>query len=297
MLLSCYWGYVMRLYGYVVAGLLGAMAVSVAFGQSPGFMPRKDAADIPTYELISIHKTKDAKPWTIHDDPDGLTAKSASLRSLIAEAYGFSLGQLGERELIGSQDWMNTQLFDVHAKVDSTNVDKLKALTKAETMMVTVREIASRTPSFRMLMLQRLLEDRFQLKMHYEQRVMPIYEMTVAKGGVRMKTAHPTDPEHGSMEMSNGKLTGDNVPMSFIPKMLALVPDVERPVVDKTDTEGNYDFEVHWSPMGDSGQNGTTGSGPALFTALEEQAGLKLKAGKGPVWVIVVDHAEMPPEN
>jgi uncharacterized protein (TIGR03435 family) len=271
--------------------------ITSASGQGAGFTPRKDAADIPSYELVSIHKTKDAKPWTIHDDPDGLTAGSASLRSLIGEAYGYSLGQLGDKELIGTENWMNTQLFDVHAKVDSTNVERLKALAKADTMMATVRELATRTPSYRMLMLQRVLEDRFQLKMHYEQRVMPIYEMTLAKGGVRMKTAHPTDPEHGSMQMSNGKLSGDNVPMSFIPKILGLVPDVERPVIDKTDTEGNYDFEVHWSPMGDSGQNGSNGSGPALFTALEEQAGLKLKASKGPVWVIVVDHAEIPPEN
>ena len=287
----------MWLSGFVLAGLFGAMMVPLVFGQGAGFIPRKDAADIPSYELISIHKTKDAKPWTIHDEPDGLVAESASLRSLIGEAYGYSLGQLSDKELIGAENWMNTQLFDVHAKVDSTNVEKLKALAKADTMMVTVRELATRSPSYRMLMLQRLLEDRFSLKMHYEQRVMPIYEMTVAKDGVRMKTAHPTNPDHGSMQMSNGKLTGDNVPMSFIPKMLGLVSDVGRPVIDKTETEGNYDFELHWTTMADSGQNGTTGTGPALFTALEEQAGLKLKAGKGPVWVIVVDHAEMPPEN
>jgi uncharacterized protein (TIGR03435 family) len=146
-----------------------------------------------------------------------------------------------------------------------------------------------------MVMLQRLLEDRFRLKVHYEQRVMSLYEMTVAKGGVRMKSAHPVDPEHGSMSMSNGKLEGDNVPMAFIPVMFAL--ELERPVEDKTSTGGDFDFELHWTGMGETGSDNGENSAPSLFTAVQEQLGLKLQPGKGPVWVIVVDHAEMPSEN
>ena len=184
-------------------------------------------------------------------------------------------------------------MFDIHAKVDSAEVPKLKELTKAETMMVSVQEIVSRAPSFRMVMLERLLEDRFHLKVHYEQRVMPLYEMTVAKGGVRMKIAHPADPEHGSMSMSNGKLEGDNVPMAFIPVMFAL--ELERPVEDKTSTGGNFDFQLHWTGMGET--ETANESAPSIFTAAREQMGLKLQPGKGPVWVIVVDHAEMPSEN
>ena len=144
-------------------------------------------------------------------------------------------------------------------------------------------------------MLQRLLEDRFKLKVHYEQRVMSLYEMTVARGGVKMKAAHPADPEHGSMSMSNGKLEGDNVPMGFIPMVFAL--SLERPVEDKTSTAGNYDFQLHWSGIEDTQNSATDDSAPSLFTAAQEQMGLKLQPGKGPVWVIVVDHAEMPSEN
>ena len=178
---------------------------------------------------------------------------------------------------------------------ECAEVPKLKDMTKAETMMVEVQQIVSRTPTFRMVMLQRLLEDRFHLKVHYEQRVMPLYEMTVAKGGIRMKTAHPDDPEHGSLSMSNGKLEGDNVPMAFIPAVFAL--ELERPVEDKTSTGGNFDFQLHWTGMGEAESNSANESAPSIFTAVQEQMGLKLQPGKGPVWVIVVDHAEMPSEN
>jgi uncharacterized protein (TIGR03435 family) len=124
---------------------------------------------------------------------------------------------------------------------------------------------------------------------------MPLYEMTVAKGGIHMKAAHPADPEHGSMCMVNGKLVGENAPMAFIPVILAL--ELERPVEDETLVGGNFDFELHWTGMGEAGGNGGDESAPSLFTAVQEQLGLKLLPGKGPVWVIVVDHAEMPSEN
>jgi uncharacterized protein (TIGR03435 family) len=288
----------MHLAGLIAAGLLATMGTAASPGQSAGSTPRKDAAEVPSLELVSIHKTKDAKPSPeIHDDADGLTAESASLCSLIAEAYGFSIIRLSDQQLIGAPGWAKTELFDVRAKVDSSNVEKLKALKKAETMMVFAHEMTTRTPTLEMVMLQRLLEDRFNLKVHYEQRVMSVFEMTVAKGGVRMKPAHPADPEHGSAEMSNGKLKGDNVPMSFIALFLPLESDIGRPVADKTDATGNYDFELHWSAMGDSKDNGTAESAPSIFTAIQEQMGLKLNSSKEPVWVVVVDHAEMPSEN
>jgi uncharacterized protein (TIGR03435 family) len=154
-----------------IAGLLGyGVVLPVVLAQNAGFTPRKDMDQIPSYELVSIHKTQDGAngPPGIHDDPDGFTAGATSLRSLIGEAYGFSLGELGEQQLVGAPGWAKTQLFDIHAKVDSAEVPKLKELTKAETMMVSVQEIVTRTPSFRMVMLQRLLEDRFNLKVHYE---------------------------------------------------------------------------------------------------------------------------------
>ncbi len=276
------------------------LSLAVALGQGTGFTPRKDAGNVPSLELVSIHKTKESLAKSspeIHDEDEGLTAESATLHSLISEAYGFSFIPLSSQQLISEPGWAKTELFDVHAKVDSANVEKLKTLKKAETMVVFEQEMATRTPTLEMVMLQGLLEDRFKLKVHYEQRVMPVFEMTAAKGGIRMKTAHPKDPEHGSIEMSNGKLTGDNVPLPFIALMFPLESDIGRPVVDKTAVAGNYDFELHWSTIGDSKDNGSDGSAPSIFTAIQEQMGLKLKSDKGPVWVVVVDHAELPSGN
>jgi len=283
-----------------ITGLIGwAVLLPGARAQDAGFTVRNDAEQIPSYELVSIHNCQEGSSAPgIHEDPDGLTAGATSLRSLIGEAYGFALGQLSEQELVGSPGWAKTQLFDIHAKVDSEDVPKLKELTKAETMMVSVRQVVNRTPSFRMVMLQRLLEVRFHLKVHYEQREMPLYEMTVAKGGVRMKVAHPADPEHGSFSWIDGKqwgLKAENVPMAFIPVMFAM--ELQRPVEDKTSTDANFDFEMHYARMGAPEGNGADESAPSLFTAVQEQLGLKLQPGKGPVWVIVVDHAEMPSEN
>ena len=276
--------------------LCAVMLPAAAVAQTVGYTPRKDAAEIPSYELVSIHKTTETSVNPgIHDEPNGMNAIGQSLRAMIAEAYSFSLGTVSEQLITSVPAWAKTQLFDLHAKVDPDNVKKMEQLEAADTMAETVREMATRTPSYRMVMLQRVLEDRFHLKVHYEQKEMSLYEMTLAKGGVRMPVAHPKNPNSGTFSMSAGKLDGENVPVSFIAVALALV--AERPVEDKTDAKGSYDFKLRWTGMDAALGAGADEAAPSLFTAVEEQMGLKLKAGRGPVWVIVVDHAEMPTEN
>ena len=287
----------MRLGGYVAAGSLAVTGTSVCLGQSAGFTPRKDAADVPSLEIISIHKTKDPKPYPdIHDEDDGFTAASASLRSLIAEAYGFSLVALSDQQLLGAPGWAKTEFFDVQAKVDSENVEKLKALKKAETMTVFGQGMASRTPTVEMVMLQRLLEGRFRVKVHYEQRVMSLFEMTVAKGGVRLKVAHPENPEHGSIGMSDGKLTGDNVPLSFS-RCFCLWSRISD---GRCWTGRGVQRITTLSCTGrEWGTRRTTEPGGGAFVVYGYPGadGIEVSPSKGPVWVIVVDHAEMPSEN
>lgn len=281
-----------RLMGWVV----WSVAAPVVAAQTAGTTPRTDLDKIPSYALVSIHKTGNATAQAAENETeDGLTVTASTLQSLIGEAYGFSLGLVSDDELLGAPGWAKTQKFDIRAKVDNEDVATIAAMKKAETMLVEAGLMVHRTPTYRMVMLQRLLEDRFHLKMHYEQRVMSLYSMTVAKGGVKMKVAHAANPEEGSMSMSAGKLSGENVPMEFIPMVFALA--LERHVENKTGVEGNYDFELHYAPMGQTASSATDESAPSIFTAVQEQMGLKLQPGKGPVWVIVVDHAEMPTEN
>lgn len=280
----------------LAAGVVACWGL-VAGAQEKGFTPRPDAEQVPSYELVSVRVRAEDKGSVapgIRNLPDGWSAGDVTLKDLIGEAYGFQLGQLPDAQLEGLPGWAKSLKFDVTAKVDASNVEKLKAIDKADTMMVAVKELATRMPSARMLMLQRMMTDRFALKVHYEQRVMPVYEMELAKGGLKLKTAHPKNPESGSMTMSNGKFSGENVPVSFIPAILQMV--AERPVEDKTGAAGNYDFELRWSGEENAGDAGNVNA-PTFFTALEEQMGLKLKAAKGPVWVVVVDHVEMPGEN
>ena len=150
-------------------------------------------------------------------------------------------------------------------------------------------------------MVQALLIERFHLKMHHETRDLPAYAMTVAKGGVKLK---PSTHEGGEMHLAAGKFEGRGVSIAEIDAPLATQPEIRRPVLDKTGLTGKYDYVLQWVP--ETGANAAPGgeknatpdaSGPSLFTALQEQLGLKLEPTKAPADVVVIDHIEMPSEN
>jgi uncharacterized protein (TIGR03435 family) len=215
---------------------------------------------------------------------------------LLSEAYGFSFLTLPKDQYVGLPSWAESQRFAINAKVDPGNVEKLQAIRKAQTMTVEIDAMVHRRPTPDMQMLQQLLQEHFHLKMHYEKRTVPVYVLTVAKGGTKMAVAHPKDPEQGSMSFDNGKFTGENVPADFIPFVLSL--EVERPVVNQTNLSGAYDFAMTYTPQIQIKITGPTDeTAPSVFTALTEQMGLKLVPDKQPVWVIVVDHIEMPADN
>ncbi len=140
-------------------------------------------------------------------------------------------------------------------------------------------------------MMQSLLTDRFHLKLHWEQKERTVYTLSVAKGGLRLKPA--ADTEHGSLSFSRGHLSGTGVPISFIAVVLALPAD--RTVSDITGLTGSYDFDLHYDP-GD-GVAETPSNDPNLFTAVQEQLGLKLQSTRASVPVLVVDHVEPPTPN
>jgi uncharacterized protein (TIGR03435 family) len=136
------------------------------------------------------------------------------------------------------------------------------------------------------------------LKVHPETRTLPMYELALAKGGSKLTTADPANPKGGSMNSNNQKLTVIGLPTSNLCDYLS--SRLHRKVVDKTGLTGKYDFTLQWSPDEAAGESATaTGASqlPSIFTALQEQLGLKLESTKGPVDVIVVDKVEMPSEN
>jgi uncharacterized protein (TIGR03435 family) len=283
--------------------LLAAVALPIVFGlmhvvqiraqsQAAGEPP-----DIPKYEVCTIKPTKSDEGRTMFMyTPDGISMTGVPAQMLLREAFG----GVEDDRIIGAPNWVKSDRFDVQAKVDGADAPMLQKLTFDQRRMT----------------LLPLLEDRFKLKFHHEMRELPVYALVKAKGGPKLKESKPDDPAvnggHGQqmLHMGRGDFEAEGTRVEFL--IHALSQQVGRTIVDKTGLAGNYDFTLKWTPddapraMAGGEPGGPPGiqgapppdtSGPSLFTALEEQLGLKLESQKGPVDVIVIDHLEMPSEN
>jgi uncharacterized protein (TIGR03435 family) len=172
-------------------------------------------------------------------------------------------------------------------------------------------------------MIQSLLADRFKLRVSHETKELPVYALVVAKNGPKCQEAKPGDTYPngikgfdgraqgaGSFRAGNGHLTLQGYPISFLSLLLA--ERLDRTVLDQTGLKGKYDIALKWTPdenlaatpSGPAGGNPGAdaaaqpdSSGPSIFTAIQEQLGLKLESTKGPVEIIVIDHIERPSEN
>jgi uncharacterized protein (TIGR03435 family) len=214
-----------------------------------------------------------------------------------------SIGPLPHRELVqwaftiadarilGGPAWFNSARFNIEAKADSSVDEQLRGL---DSDVGRLRK---------QQMLQALLADRFGLKVHQETRKLPIYALTVAKSGPKFQ---PSQVNGTTVNARNGELTVRGSDNTIALLADALGKQLGRVVVDRTGLEGRYDLTLKWTPdeLSDS-QGGASGarsstsdaSAPSLFTAIQEQLGLKLVPEKGPVAVLVIDHVEMPSEN
>ncbi len=140
------------------------------------------------------------------------------------------------------------------------------------------------------LMLQTLLADRFQLKVHREEREVPVYALVPAKGGTKL-SASPPEGKFSS-KTGRGHLDLQHASTTTLSRFLANLTD--RPVFDTTEVKGLFDITLYWTP--DSNQLGAD-SGPSIYTAIQEQLGLRLEPRKSPFEFIVIDHIERPSEN
>jgi uncharacterized protein (TIGR03435 family) len=137
-----------------------------------------------------------------------------------------------------------------------------------------------------------MLADRFKLESHRETRTLREYALVVAKGGP--KVGKPSEGEHSfETSQNDNQITGWGRPLSDLARMLIGV--VQAPVVDRTGLKGKYDFDLKFAPL--SAAPEADQGLPTIFSALQEKLGLKLEAIKGPVEVLVIDHAEMPSAN
>jgi bla regulator protein BlaR1 len=288
----------------------GAVAVAgpVVFGlkQEPqnqaGSPLVSTATKIPAYEVASIKPSKSGTDFTmLRTTAVGFVASNIALKALIQQAYGVE-----DNQISGAPSWLGSARFDIEAKVSSSDTDALRDL----------------SPDQRRLMLQPLLAERFRLKVHTEVRDLPVLAMVVAKGGPKLQEAKPGDTYPngikgfdgqggaGLMHMRPGQVTGQGLPMPSLAQLLS--QQLGSTVQDKTGLTGKYDFTLQWTPdrngfpmfgSPESGQQGPgaaaspDSSGPSIFTAMQEQLGLKLESQKGRVEVLVIDHVETPSEN
>ena len=153
-------------------------------------------------------------------------------------------------------------------------------------------------------MQQPILTDRFQLKFHRERKILPVYELVTIKGGPKFKEITPVEQKSdagvngvraGGISVHNRNLVATGVPMSRLTDQLSA--QLQRVVVDKTGLAGNYNFQLSWSPDDAGPPSPDVAAPPDIFTALEEQLGLKLQPGKEEMDTFIIDHVEYPSEN
>ena len=218
-----------------------------------------------------------------------------NLPALIVNAYGLRgcppFGELAGCDLLsGGPDWLRRDQFEIVAKMPDDSPD-----------YTSVQFVNGHAPQLQ-LMLQALLADRFALKVHRETKELPVYALTVGKKGPKFKKSDGSKESRLFFRGSSApdgtrmiKLVVDNGSMQELVELYAKFMD--RPLVDKTGLADRYDFTVEYEANTDPPGPMKELSGPALFKAFEEQAGLKLEATKGPVQILVIDHAEKPSAN
>jgi uncharacterized protein (TIGR03435 family) len=315
--------------------VVATLVVFSMLGAAPGHaqtQSQSSSASAPSaqpkleYEVATI---KPYKPGTgegpgvfrmgIMNAPDGFSATGVTIQTLITMAYGIK-----DYQLSGAPSWLNSERYEIDAKMDGGVADALQKMSSDD------RNAA------RLQMLQALLADRLKLAIHRDTKEGQIYTLVVGKNGPKLKEATaeelasppPGGPRGGGDGGGGGggRIGGPGtirfgrgaggaqsfslqaIPISTLADMLSR--NVSRPVVDKTGLTGKYDIKLEWapddaqlqSPPGGApatlnGQPVPDSSAPPLLTAIQEQLGLKLESGKGPVEYIVIEHIEKPSDN
>jgi bla regulator protein BlaR1 len=232
------------------------------------------------FDVVSIRPSKASSgDWDSDTTADELTA-SGTTRRLIGSAFG-----LRDFQIAGGPEWLGSETFDIHAKFDQPD----NATDAASRLAIHERWVER---------YQGLLADRFHLQCHMTTKELPVYELVVTKGGAKLNPATAEEAQQGHVSSHGDKLGSRAVATGMTSQAIAtmLARTLGRTVIDKTGLTGNYDFTLVWKPEPKSGvQDADPGNPtPELPVALEEQLGLKLVPAKGPVPVLVIDHAEKP---
>jgi uncharacterized protein (TIGR03435 family) len=248
-------------------------------GAKPGSQaprPSFDAFDVATIKLpLPEEQGRYIKMVDLHR----FVAINYSLKLLIAAAYNLSA-----KAISGGPSWIESEKFDITA--------------------VTPGDVQP-THDEQMAMLRNLLVDRFKLTFHREQKDFALYELQIARGGPKLKpSGEPPDslPQTiGTVFPGRVHMPARNVSMADLCSLLQRAI-VDRPVVDRTGLSGKFDFDLDWAPDqsefgGDTRDAPDTAPVPPLFTAMQQELGLKLEATHGPIAALVIEQVQPPSAN
>jgi len=217
------------------------------------------------FEAVSIKAADPSTPAHMaQQTPGGYRGRNIRLFELIMGAWG-----LNRDQIVGGPNWLETAGWDIDARFP-TGV------------------VPSQSPQ----MTQTMLADRFQLMTHRETRILPVYTLTVAKGGLKLQKGDGT----GGMSAGPRMIRYRSATIGELAGQLSGY--LGRQVLDKTGVDGQFAITLSFAPVDVGGGDATsTDPAPSIFQALQEQAGLKLEADRGPVEVVVIDRAEKPTPN
>jgi uncharacterized protein (TIGR03435 family) len=236
---------------------IALLVFPVAFAQTP-----------QTFDVASIRPNHSGSTDSNVDSTAGgrLTVTNETLRELIKLAFSVK-----DYQIAGAPGWIDSERYDIAAKIATAaklSLEDLKALLRA------------------------LLADRFSMKSHIETKEGMIYTLRIGKDGSRL-TRHD-DGTGTKARASCGHLLGGRVTTAVLATMLSR--QLEHDVTDETGLPGKYDFQLDWTP--DAGAcPGATADQPSIFTAVQQQLGLRLESAKGPVEILVIDHIQAPSDN
>jgi len=257
-----------------MAGWISRVAFSALFCLLCQNSTAQNSSATPAFDVATIKLTDPAFGGILIRLSGGkFSATGFTLKDLIAFAYSMELSQI-----VGGPKWLASDRYDILGKPD---MDGPLSRSNAK------------------IMLQALLADRFQLRVHPGIKEMPVYVLTVRADGSRMKLRHDGDGgETTRLTFRGPTATGRNVSTKVLAEELAAMV-LGRPVVDRTGLTGAFDLNLKWRPETSqvNGASASLSDDPDIFTAIQEQLGLKLEARKAPAEIIIVDNAMKPSEN
>jgi uncharacterized protein (TIGR03435 family) len=244
--------------------------------------PAPMAADAPAvFEVATIKPSNpDAQGKLFTVKGRQVITLNTTLGDLIAFAY-----DVQARQIVGAPAWADTDKFDINGQPQGQGLPNQRQLRG---------------------MIQKLLEDRFKLAFHRDKRELPVYALVVGAGGPKL-TRNDTNPDGlpGLLFRGLGVLPVVNARLADFANVMQTAV-LDRPVIDRTGLQGRYDFTLTWTA--DESQfrglgvrvpppSGDPNAPPGLFTAIQEQIGLKFESTSAPVDVLVIDRVEKPSEN